>query len=221
MEIIDAMSYDQMSRHAASILGPTLSLEPQINFALAWGSSPIGCYQCLREWCLDWGKARVFAVDEYDHPTRIGEDLLERSLFHHINLPAESKFNPIDYTDESRYDRLIESHGGIRLMLLGMGRNGHIAACEPATSFLLGTHATELAESTIADNQAKYGERMTRAYTIGPKTIMASTEIILLVSGEQKRQAANAALYGPVTEDVPASVLQRHSKVTVLCDFAL
>ncbi|CAN5530096.1 hypothetical protein BH10CYA1_BH10CYA1_63370 [soil metagenome] len=99
--------------------------------------------------------------------------------------------------------------------------NRHEHTCEPATSFLLGTHATELAESTIADNQAKYGERMTRAYTIGPKTIMASTEIILLVSGEQKRQAANAALYGPVTEDVPASVLQRHSKVTVLCDFAL
>jgi glucosamine-6-phosphate deaminase len=210
-----------MSIDAAAIIAAQLAEKNNSNFGLAWGSSPIGCYREVADYCsrqISFSKAKVFAIDEYLGNRAIGKELLEKTLYNHIDLPEFSRFSPTMVDD---YDGLIEDLGGLDMLLLGFGRNGHVAACEPGTPFWRQTHLVQLATETIEDNFQKYNEYIRFARTIGPSTIMRARKIVLLIAGEQKRTAAALALFGPVTEAVPASILQLHPDVTVLCDFRL
>ncbi len=218
---IRCMSYSEMSSKAASLIEDQLVRKPNSNFGLAWGSSPLGTYELLsnigRPNNYSWQKAKVFAGDEYlEHS--IGSELLAHSLYDHIDLPELSHFSPIQV---DKYDLLITDSGGLDLLLLGFGRNGHLMACEPGTPWSKRTHIAKLATETVVDNQRKYGEEWRFARTIGPATIMEATRIVLFISGENKREAALQALYGPLSEQVTGSILQRHRHVTVLCDFSL
>lgn len=218
MKIKDCLSYDELSHEAASVIASQLVDKPDSNLALAWGSSPAGAYKVLAQ-CFQegWAQAQVFKIDEY--LTRsIGQELLQEQLLQHIDLKPGRCFSP---TQVDRYDDLLEDAGGIDLLVLGFGRNGHIAACEPGTSFASLTHLVKLAPETIEDNFAKYNKMLYSARTMGLATMMKARQVLLLVSGEQKRKAAQRALRGPISEAIPASVLQRHDNLTVLCDFPL
>lgn len=120
------------------------------------------------------------------------------------------------------YDRILASHP-IDLQVLGIGRNGHIGFNEPGTAFDSRTHRVALTPSTITANARFFArpDQVPRyAYTMGIASIMAAKRIILLAFGEEKAAAIRASLKGPVTPDVPASVLQRHPNVTVVLDAA-
>lgn len=221
MKVISA-SHDLISHKAALLMHGQLERKPGGNFAFAWGQSPRLAYQYLAELArqeqTSFSEARAFAIDEYLGRLRIGEESLRRDLYDQTDLCRAACFNPLDVDN---YDGLIEDLGGIDLMVLGLGRNGHIAACEPGTPFDRGTHLTALASSTIEDNFAKYGERLLMARTLGPASIMKAAAVLLLICGEQKREAARKALSGAVTVDVPASILQTHENLTVLSDFEI
>ena len=150
---------------------------------------------------------------------------MEHNLFSHVDLPAERTHVPsgLDVSDAALagYDAAIEAAGGIDLQLLGLGGNGHIGFNEPGTPFGLGTHVVELTARTRQDNArffASLDEVPTHAATMGVKTVMHARAILLLAFGSAKAEAVRAALTGPVTEEVPASVLQLHPDVTVICD---
>ncbi|MDX1985687.1 MAG: 6-phosphogluconolactonase [Candidatus Obscuribacter sp.] len=221
MKVISG-SHDLISHKAAALMHGQLESKPGSNFAFAWGQSPRLAYQYLAELSMQeetsFAEARAFAIDEYLGLRRIGEELLRKDLYDQTDLSRAACFNPLDVDN---YDGLIEDLGGIDLMVLGLGRNGHIAACEPGTPFDRGTHLTALAASTIEDNFGKYGERLLMARTLGPASIMKAATVLLLICGEQKQEAARRALYGAVTVDVPASILQTHENLIVLADFEL
>jgi len=109
------------------------------------------------------------------------------------------------------------------LQILGIGSNGHIGFNEPGTTFTSQTHVIKLASSTINAN-ARFFNRIeevpTKAITMGISTIMKSKEILLLVSGENKKDAMGKLLNGNVTESFPASVLKNHPCVTIIADKA-
>lgn len=223
----------QAAVRAAGLYVDLLRRKPDAVLGLATGSTPLGLYARLaalyRAGELSFRRATSFNLDEYvglpathDQSYRY---FMEHNLFSHVDLPAERTHVPsgLDVSDAALagYDAAIEAAGGIDLQLLGLGGNGHIGFNEPGTPFGLGTHVVELTARTRQDNArffASLDEVPTHAATMGVKTVMHARAILLLAFGSAKAEAVRAALIGPVTEDVPASVLQLHPDVTVFCD---
>jgi glucosamine-6-phosphate deaminase len=111
----------------------------------------------------------------------------------------------------------------IDVQILGIGTNGHIGFNEPGTSFDSRTQKVALWQSTIDSNKRFFADEKDVprfAYSMGIQSILSSRKIILMAFGTEKAAAVKAALEGPVTEEVPASVLQTHQHVTVILDEA-
>lgn len=118
---------------------------------------------------------------------------------------------------------MIEEVGGIDLQLLGIGNNGHIGFNEPCNVFEKGTHVVTLTEETRQSNARFFSsidEVPTHALTMGIGNIMSAKKVLLLASGEGKAKALYDSCFGPITPDVPASVLQLHGDVVIIADEA-
>ena len=222
MRILETKNYEEMSALAADIIGAQVLLKPRCVLGLATGSSPIGTYQKLIEACrqgrLDFSQVRTVNLDEYcgltgDNPQSY-RYFMDHQLFSQVNIPRENTFLPDgmaqNMEEESRrYEALVASLGGVDLQLLGIGHNGHIGFNEPTDSFPPTVHQVELTESTIQANSRLF------AITMGVGTILKADKI-LLIAGADKKSIVEEALYGKVTPQVPASVLQLHRDVTVI-----
>ena len=236
MRIIKAKDYDDLSRKAANIISAQVLLKPDCVLGLATGSTPIGTYKQLIEWYekgdLDFSAAKSVNLDEYRGLTRDNDQsyyyFMYNNLFKHININMENTNVP-DGTEPdsekecSRYENVIEAYGGVDLQLLGLGHNGHIGFNEPDKDFPRTTHCVDLTQSTIEANKrffASVDDVPKQAYTMGIGTIMKARKILLVVSGADKAQILHDVLCGPVTPEVPASILQLHSDVIVVADEA-
>lgn len=236
MQICKATDYEGMSRKAANIISAQIIMKPDCVLGLATGSTPIGTYKQLVEWCkngdLDSSKVTTVNLDEYKGLPRENDQsyyyFMHDHLFDHVNIDPSNTYLP-DGTKEdadeecTRYEDLIQSLGCQDLQLLGLGHNGHIGFNEPADCFEQLTHCVDLQESTIEANKrffASADDVPRKAYTMGIKTIMQAKKIVVVVSGEDKADIVKKAFFGPVTPQVPASVLQLHNDVTIVGDAA-
>lgn len=217
--------YDDLSLKAAEAIANQLNRKPDSCLGLPSGRSPLGCYQLLCRWSsagkLDWSKARCFALDDYldAEETKTFASFLHEHLYKHINLPIAQRYNP-RFNDD--YDNLIASLGGLDLTMIGIGKNCHVAFNEPGTPRSSWTHCVWLDECTRQQNAAYFGsieQVPRRAVTMGLHTILQSRQLVLIASGENKREALKKALAEPSTESVPASYVQEHKALTVLTDF--
>ena len=153
---------------------------------------------------------------------------MKANLFNHININFENLNipngeNPDADAECKRYEAVVKELGGQDLQLLGMGHNGHIGFNEPADEFVKETHCVDLQESTIQANKRffeKVEDVPTQAYTMGINTIMQAKTILVIVSGADKAEIVKKAFFGPVTPQVPASILQMHPNVIVVVDEA-
>lgn len=217
--------YDAMSLNVAEEIARQLKLKPNSLFGMPTGKSPVGVYQILsqlsQDGMLDWSKAHCFALDDYLNvdEKHSFHHFLEENLYKNTNLPQSHKHSPI-YQDD--YDRLIRELGGLDLCVLGLGTNGHIAFNEPGTPASSWTHCHFLTESTKQANAPAFGgsdKVPTTAITIGIETILESKAIILIASGERKKNVLEKALSGQITPEIPASYLALHPHVRVFRDF--
>lgn len=236
MRIYKAKDYEDMSRKAANIISAQVIMKPDCVLGLATGSTPIGLYKQLVEWFekgdLDFSKVRTVNLDEYKGLNRENDQsyyyFMHDNLFDHINIPEENTHLPngmeMDSEKEcARYTKLIQSMGGVDLQLLGIGHNGHIGFNEPSVSFDKEVHCVNLTQSTIEANKrffASADDVPKQAYTMGIKTIMQAKKILIVANGEGKADIVRDAFFGPITPQVPASVLQLHNDVTLVADEA-
>lgn len=231
MKIIEANDYKELSRKVANIISAQVILKPNSVLGLATGSTPIGTYKQLIEWYekgdIDFSKVTSVNLDEYCGLATSNDQsyryFMNHNLFNHINIDIKNTNVPNGLAADAeaeckRYDQLIEDLGGIDLQILGIGNNGHIGFNEPDIAFEKGTHVVELDETTIKAN-ARFFESIDdvpkKAITMGIKSIMHAKKIILVASGTGKKDIVNKAIYGPVTPEVPASILQLHPDLTV------
>ena len=237
MRIIRAKDYADMSRKAANIISAQVIMKPNCVLGLATGGTPVGTYKQLVEWYnkgdLDFAEVNTVNLDEYrgltpDHDQSY-HYFMHKNFFDAVNIPDERINLPdgaqLDAEREcKRYDAAIKAAGGIDLQLLGMGLNGHIGFNEPDEYFSKGTHCVNLTESTIEANKRFFDGNADlvpkQAYTMGIKTIMLARRIVLVVSGENKAETVREAFFGPVTPQVPASILQLHTDVSIVADEA-
>ena len=236
MRIIKVKNYAEMSRKTANLISAQLVMKPDSVLGLATGSTPVGAYRKLIERYesgdLDFGHVTTVNLDEYKGLPRENEQsyyrFMHENLFDHINISPDrvhlpDGMNPDTAAECEAYEKLIRSLGGIDLQLLGLGHDGHIGFNEPAAEFPRETHCVDLQERTIEANKrffASADEVPRQAYTMGIGTIMAARKIVMAVSGADKAEIAAKALLGPVTPEIPASILQFHPDVTVIADEA-
>ena len=228
--IID--SAQNIAAMAAQQYVALLKRKPNAILGGATGSTPLGLYAELvrlnKAGEISFKDASSFNLDEY-----VGLDgthdqsyryFMDHNLFDHIDIDKARTRVPsgIDVSDPAAYDKEIAAAGGVDLQLLGIGNNGHIGFNEPGTPFGSLTHIVELTESTREANKrffASIDEVPTHAVTMGIKTVMQARSIILMAIGPAKAPIMKEMLQGPVTEKVPASVLQLHPDVTVYMDY--
>ncbi|MCM1123905.1 MAG: glucosamine-6-phosphate deaminase [Eubacterium sp.] len=236
MRVYCAKDYDGASRIAANIISAQVIMKPDCVLGLATGSTPIGAYDQLIRWYekgdLDFSKVHSINLDEYKGLTPDNEQsyryFMNTHLLDHVNIDKANTFVPDGTEQDSEkacraYDEIIRAHGGVDLQLLGMGHNGHIGFNEPSSDFAKGTHCVQLAESTIAANArffASMDEVPKEAYTMGVGSIMQAKKILVVVCGEDKKDIVKKAFLGPITPQVPASVLQLHNDVILVGDGA-
>ena len=236
MKIYVTEDYQSMSRQAANILSAKVILKPNCVLGLATGSSPIGMYKQLITWYekgdLNFENVKSVNLDEYVGLEPTHEQsyryFMQTNFFDHINInPANTNVPDglaADPEAECRwYNQVIRDLGGIDLQVLGMGHNGHIGFNEPGNAFELETHVVDLQESTINANARFFASRddvPRQAMTMGIKSIMMARQILVVVSGEDKADIVKTAFAGPVTPQVPASILQLHPHVILVGDKA-
>ncbi len=230
MRIIHTDSYEEMSALAAGLLGAQVLLKPDCVLGLATGSSPIGTYEKLaaeyEKGLLDFSQVRTVNLDEYcglgpEHPQSY-RYFMNTHLFQKVNIKPENTFLPdgcaADLEAECRRYEELAAGMQVDMQLLGIGHNGHIGFNEPQEDFPCQVHPVQLAKSTIEPNSRRFDrieDVPTQAVTMGIGTIMKAKKI-LLIAGPDKAEIIQKALFGMITPQVPASVLQLHPDVTVI-----
>lgn len=228
MKVITVKNAQEGGKIAFTLLNEKMKDGIQ-TLGLATGSSPLTFYDEIRQSQLDFSAMTSINLDEY-----VGLDASNEQSYAHFMAehlfdvkPFKQSYLPDGKADDlaaavANYDKIIAEHP-IDFQILGIGRNGHIGFNEPGTPFDTKTHVVDLAPSTIEAN-SRFFESIAdvpkQALSMGIASIMASKTIVLVAFGEEKAAAIKGMVEGPVTEELPGSVLQQHDDVVVIVDEA-
>ena len=233
MKVIITENYDEMSKEAAKLIIDVVKNNPNAVLGFATGTSPIGLYQNMIKDCKENGTSyknvTTVNLDEYvglkaDHDQSYAY-FMRTNLFDHIDVDQTNTHLPCGSASDlakecDRYNAFLDAHQQ-DVQVLGIGSNGHIGFNEPNTPFDSVTHLVDLTENTIKDNSRLFNsidEVPRQALSMGIKNIMQAKSIVMVVSGKNKAQAVYEMVKGKIDPKCPASVLQLHPFVTVICD---
>ena len=236
IKIIYAKTKEEAGRNAAEVVADLLKRKPNAVLGLATGSSPIGMYEELikkyENGEISFKEVKSVNLDEYvglspEHDQSYSY-FMHDNLFNHVDIKEENTNLPSGLAADpakecERYDGVVASMGGIDLQVLGIGNNGHIGFNEPASAFSYGTQLVDLTASTIDANSRFFEKREdvpTQALTMGIGQIMSADTVLLLAMGEGKADILERSLFGPITPEVPASILRFAKNVIVCADEA-
>lgn len=222
-------------RAVADRIAAELRRKPELVLGLPTGRTPLGLYRELvarrQRGEVDFSRARTFNLDEF-----VGVEAadpgsfrayMDRHFFREAGLAPE-RIHFLDgmatrlEAECARYEEAIRQAGGIDLLLLGIGANGHIAFNEPADALHVRTHVARLSKQTRIANAAFFGEDPMKvpleALTMGMGTILQARSIILMAFGTAKADAVRRMRGGSITPRLPASFLQLHTSLEVVLD---
>lgn len=218
-------------------LARALRRTPALVLGLPTGRTPVPLYEALAELYrrgrVDFSKARTFNLDEFvgvapTHPASY-RAFMERHLFSRVNLSPRRThvLNGLARSPEAecaRFERAIARAGGLDLLILGLGANGHIGFNEPRPALVASTHRARLTAATRRANAALFGGRADRVpregLTMGIRTMLSARRIALVATGRGKAGVVRRMIEGPVTPRLPASFLQLHRNVEIVLDRA-
>ena len=233
IRIIYGKTNEEASALAANVIADLVKAKPECVLGLATGSSPINMYRELikknQAGEISFKNVRSVNLDEYvgltpDHDQSY-RYFMDTNLFDHIDINKENTNVPSGLAADpvaecKRYDSVIASMGGVDIQVLGIGNNGHIGFNEPDSHFPKTTSLVELTDSTIDANARFFASRdlvPTKAISMGIGQIMGADKILLLAFGSGKADILEKSLFGPVTPEVPASILQFFKGEVVVC----
>ncbi len=233
MELVVCQDAGELAEAAAGLVHKRLRAKPDLAMAVPAGRTPRRMYALFREFQerspVDFSSMQVFSVDELCPPAPSDGYFwrqVRSEFLAWAGVPPE-RCHPfrVDVPDLEamcqEYEETIAKVGGLDLIMLGLGPNAHIASNEPGSPFESLTRPVRLLPETvryILTDEVIQGPVSDRAVTLGIATILRTREVVVLVSGRAKRDPLQTLLTGPVTPEVPASVLRRHPRCTILAD---
>jgi len=234
MHIVIRPSAEAAAFLAAEAIAQALRANPGIVLGLATGRTMESVYARLvylhLEENLDFSACHTFNLDEYVGLSRLNRNsyryYMHEHLFRHVNINLQNTHLPdgeaTDLDAEClNYERLIAKCGGIDLQLLGIGQNGHLGFNEPQSPFHSRTRVETLSDATISQNSPLFlrpGQMPKRAITMGLGSIFDCRQCILIATGNQKAEIIFRTLEGPITNLIPATILQKHRKCLIILD---
>lgn len=222
---------DAASAAAADCLAEWLARENTRNVMVAGGNTPLDVYQRIAERRLRLSHLNVFALDEYVgvplHEPRSCANLLRRSVAEAWGVPSDRFFSVSSLERDALqsvrdHERRIAELGGLDVIVLGLGQNGHLGFNEPGSKPNSVGRMLELDAISVEANRKWFGGEYApvRGVTVGLKTILAARHVLIMACGPNKTAAVKTMLEGPRSEKCPASFLQRHPDVRVFLDAA-
>lgn len=237
MRLIVFANAEELAAGAAALLRERVRATPDLAMAVPAGRTPRRMYALLRELQatapVDFSRLRVFSVDELCPPAPAGGyfwQQVRQEFLGWAGVPLERchpfRVDAVDLEEMCRaYEKVLVEAGGLDLVMLGLGPNAHLASNEPGAPFDSVTRPVPLLPDTVTyiltdevNLTLAAGAVSDRAVTLGLSTIAAAREVVVLVSGRGKRPALRRLVEGPVTPEVPASVLRIHPRCTILAD---
>lgn len=233
MKISKYDTYDEMSKAAAELVAKQLAEKPNSVICFPSGDSPTGMLKYIVEWAndgkIDLTQSFFVGLDEW-----VGMDendqgsckyYLKHNFFDKLNIKLtnvtlfDAKANDLDAECE-RMDQFISSKGGLDIMMVGIGMNGHLGLNEPGTPFDLYAHRSELDPITVQVGQKYFTKEtpLTAGITLGLKHLAEAGKAVLIASGAKKADIIHESLQGTVSPEVPASILQTLPNAFVLLD---
>lgn len=235
MELRVCADAGELATAAASLVRERLRAKPDLAMAVPAGRTPRRMYELLRvaeaRAPVDFSAMQIFSVDELCPPAPPDGYFWRQVRREFLAWAGVSPENchpfRVDAPDLEamcgEYEETIEKVGGLDLIMLGLGPNAHIASNEPGSPFDSRTRPVRLLPETvryIMTDEVIQGPVSDQAVTLGMATILGAREVVVLASGAGKREPLRKLIHGPITPEVPASILQRHPRCTILADRA-
>ncbi len=233
MQIIRFKNYEELSDHTAKFVVDAIKNKPNLVLCMASGSTPaLTCdllVQKVKDEQVDYSKFTFLGLDEWVGlpPTNTGSChyFFHKKIFEPLQLSSSQYFLFNAMADDLKnecfkMDKVIADKGGIDIMIVGIGMNGHIGFNEPGTSIAALSHVAELEEITKSVGQ-KYFDgpvKLGKGITIGFGHLMNTKKVFLMANSSKKAEVIKKAIEGPVTENFPASIMQKHANGFVLID---
>jgi glucosamine-6-phosphate isomerase len=233
MQKIITKNYSELSQKTAEIITECIKKKPNAVICVASGDTPLGTYKVLVEMAknngLDFSECTFVGLDEWVGMNKNDEGSCGYYLYRDL-------FNPLEITEEkiycfngkstdlqaecSKIDEIILKNGGLDLLLVGIGLNGHIAMNEPKTSFDLYCHISQLAEMTIEIGQKyfKSNTPLDKGITLGLRHLQEAKQVILVANGEKKANILKQVFESEISEKLPATILKKHHNSVVILD---
>jgi len=236
LDVIIFDSAKDAGRALARRMTEALRHTPDLVLGLPAGRTPMEAYTELRRLHsagqADFSQATAFLLDEFVglDPSHAGSfrRFINEHLLSGINLDPERTHGLDGLADPDieceRYEEAIATSGGLGLLLLGIGVNGHVGFNEPGETLQSRTHRVTLLDSTRVANAVLFGgvpgDVPREALTMGMGTILGAESIAMIATGGRKAKVVAAMMRGPLTTQLPASLLQLHRRVEVYLDRA-
>jgi glucosamine-6-phosphate isomerase len=233
MKIAIYDTYDEMSKAAAELVAQQLTEKPASMLCFPSGDTPTGMLTYIAQWAnegkIDLNQAHFVGLDEW-----VGMDendqgsckyYLKHNFFDKLDTPLRSvtlfdaKASNLDAECE-RMNSFISSNGGLDVMIVGIGMNGHLGLNEPGTPTHLYAHQSVLDPVTVQVGQKYFSKEtsLTGGITLGLRHLAEAGKAVLIASGAKKADIIHESLQATVTTEVPASILQTLSNAYVLLD---
>lgn len=207
--------------------------KPDAVISVASGNSPLRTCQLFVELVkqkkVDVSKVFFVGLDEWlgvrPDDNGSGESFFKKNIGEPLGIKTD-RYHMFDAAAKDvaaeclKMDEIIAKLGGIDLMIVGIGVNGHIGFNEPGVSFDLKSHVIELTEITTQVGQKYFSEQkpLKNGITLGLSHLMEAGKVILLADGAKKTAIVARAFNGSVSREVPASILQSHKNSIVMLD---
>lgn len=232
MRILIEKNYELLSKKATDYFKNLIVKGDVKTVAFPTGLTPLNFYKELvrlyKEKEIDFSNITGFLIDEYYPISNNSKDsfryYIDNNFFKHINIKKKYYYNGENknFLEEcALYEENIIKEGGLDLVILGIGDNGHIGFNEPGSDFNSRVRLVELKSSTIKVNKEKYkikNELPKYSLTLGIYNIFKAKRVLVLASGKEKSEEVKAFIEGDITNLLPVSILKLHKDLTIILD---
>jgi glucosamine-6-phosphate isomerase len=222
-----------LSQQVAYEILDLVKAKPDAVLCLASGDTPLPGYRMLAEQArkekIDFSRCTFIGLDEWVGipPQNEGscQHFFQKNVFAPLNIPADHIYLFDALSDDlpaacKKMDRIIAEKGGIDLMIVGVGLNGHIGFNEPGSSFEKLSHVTELDETTITVGQKYFltPVELKQGITLGLLHLLQSRRVVMIANGAKKAGIIKLALEEEISTNLPCTILKRHEHGIVMID---